>query len=96
MKLIAVIFLCDIQLGGPSWSVTFGRRDSTTASLSAANSDIPLPTSSLSDLISSFASKGFTTNEMVALSGKLLLYIIKMGQWDMMICKEYYQIFAIN
>ncbi|KAL7601052.1 hypothetical protein Lser_V15G25832 [Lactuca serriola] len=58
-----------VALGGPSWSVTFGRRDSTTASLSAANSDIPLPTSSLSDLISSFASKGFTTNEMVALSG---------------------------
>ncbi|KAI3788644.1 hypothetical protein L2E82_01416 [Cichorium intybus] len=58
-----------VALGGPSWNVVFGRRDSTTASLSAANSNLPSPTASLSGLISSFSNQGFTTNEMVALSG---------------------------
>ncbi|XP_076910723.1 cationic peroxidase 1-like isoform X1 [Bidens hawaiensis] len=58
-----------VALGGPSWNVVFGRRDSTTASLSAANSNLPGPGSSLSALISSFSNKGFTANEMVALSG---------------------------
>ncbi|KAK1428127.1 hypothetical protein QVD17_16955 [Tagetes erecta] len=58
-----------VALGGPSWNMVFGRRDSTTASLSAANSNIPAPTLNLSGLISSFSNQGFTTNEMVALSG---------------------------
>ncbi|CAI9758857.1 unnamed protein product [Fraxinus pennsylvanica] len=58
-----------VALGGPSWSVVLGRRDSTTASLSAANSNIPAPTLNLSGLISAFSNKGFTANEMVALSG---------------------------
>ncbi|XP_010041648.1 cationic peroxidase 1-like [Eucalyptus grandis] len=58
-----------VALGGPSWRVLLGRRDSTTASLSAANSDIPAPTLSLSDLITAFSNKGFTAKEMVALSG---------------------------
>ncbi|TMW90116.1 hypothetical protein EJD97_016193 [Solanum chilense] len=58
-----------VKLGGPSWTVLLGRRDSTTASLSTANSDIPAPTLNLSGLISSFSNKGFNTREMVALSG---------------------------
>ncbi|KAF5750753.1 Peroxidase superfamily protein [Tripterygium wilfordii] len=58
-----------VALGGPSWTVQLGRRDSTTASLNAANSNLPGPGSSLSQLISSFSNKGFTTKEMVALSG---------------------------
>ncbi|XP_031101724.1 cationic peroxidase 1-like [Ipomoea triloba] len=58
-----------VALGGPSWNVVVGRRDSTTASLSGANSNIPGPTSSLSQLISSFSNKGFSAREMVALSG---------------------------
>ena len=47
-----------------------GRRDSTTASFSAANSDLPGPGLDLSALISSFSNKGFTAREMVALSGR--------------------------
>ncbi|KAL8142269.1 hypothetical protein V2J09_015301 [Rumex salicifolius] len=58
-----------VALGGPGWTVQLGRRDSLTASLSAANSNLPAPTLSLSGLISSFSTKGFTTTEMVALSG---------------------------
>ncbi|XVE80784.1 hypothetical protein DITRI_Ditri15bG0008100 [Diplodiscus trichospermus] len=57
------------QLGGPSWAVLLGRRDSTTASLNAANSNLPPPSLSLSGLISAFSNKGFTAKEMVALSG---------------------------
>ncbi|OWM79992.1 hypothetical protein CDL15_Pgr006296 [Punica granatum] len=58
-----------VALGGTTWSVQLGRRDSTTASLSAANSELPSPFSDLSDLISAFSNKGFTAKEMVALSG---------------------------
>ncbi|BAT81394.1 cationic peroxidase 1-like [Vigna umbellata] len=58
-----------VALGGPSWNVGLGRRDSTTASKDAATKDIPSPLMDLSALISAFANKGFNTKEMVALSG---------------------------
>ncbi|CAA3012351.1 cationic peroxidase 1-like [Olea europaea subsp. europaea] len=58
-----------VALGGPSWAVVLGRRDSTSASLSAANNNIPAPTLNLNGLISAFSNKGFTAKEMVALSG---------------------------
>ncbi|KAK7854807.1 cationic peroxidase 1 [Quercus suber] len=58
-----------VALGGTNWTVQLGRRDSTTASLSAANSNIPASTSNLSGLLSAFSNKGFTANELVALSG---------------------------
>ncbi|GMI93066.1 peroxidase 52 [Hibiscus trionum] len=58
-----------VALGGPSWNVLLGRRDSASASLNAANSNLPAPTLSLSGLISAFSNKGFTAKEMVALSG---------------------------
>ncbi|KAI3993618.1 hypothetical protein MKX01_002631 [Papaver californicum] len=58
-----------VALGGRSWNVTLGRRDSRTASASAANSNLPGPGSSLSGLITSFGNKGFTATEMVILSG---------------------------
>ncbi|KAK8969595.1 Cationic peroxidase 1 [Platanthera guangdongensis] len=58
-----------VALGGPTWTVKLGRRDSTTASLSQANSDIPSPTSDLNVLISAFSKKGLSTSDMVTLSG---------------------------
>ncbi|XP_054810220.1 cationic peroxidase 1-like [Prosopis cineraria] len=58
-----------VALGGPSWTVLLGRRDSTTASFSSANSDLPAPTLDLNALITAFSNKGFTAKEMVALSG---------------------------
>jgi len=64
------------QLGGLSWTVQLGRRDSTTASFSSANSDLPGPGSDLSGLINAFNNKGFTSREMVALSGNYSYYLI--------------------
>ncbi|KAK2982781.1 hypothetical protein RJ640_025197 [Escallonia rubra] len=59
-----------VSLGGPSWDVKLGRRDSKTASLSDANSGVlPPATSSLSDLTNRFQAKGLSTKDMVALSG---------------------------
>ncbi|WP_369294415.1 peroxidase family protein, partial [Klebsiella pneumoniae] len=58
-----------VKLGGNSWTVLLGRRDSTTASLSTTNANIPGPGSSLSSLINSFSRQGLTTKEMVVLSG---------------------------
>ncbi|KAJ3692121.1 hypothetical protein LUZ60_012471 [Juncus effusus] len=56
-------------LGGPTWDVPLGRRDSTTASLSLANSNLPAPSSDLSTLISKFANQGLNAQDMTALSG---------------------------
>ncbi|THU49961.1 hypothetical protein C4D60_Mb06t15080 [Musa balbisiana] len=56
-------------LGGPKWRVQLGRRDATTASQSDANSNLPGPSSSLANLISSFAAKGLSARDMTALSG---------------------------
>ncbi|KAI4305426.1 hypothetical protein L6164_028794 [Bauhinia variegata] len=59
-----------VILGGPFWDVKLGRRDSKTASLSAANSGvIPSPSSTLSSLISTFQAQGLSAKDMVALSG---------------------------
>jgi len=49
--------------------VPLGRRDSTTASASLANSNLPPPTASLGTLISLFAMQGLSARDMTALSG---------------------------
>jgi len=61
-----------MQLGGPSWDVKVGRRDSRTASFSGANNNIPPPTSGLANLTSLFAAQGLSQKDMVALSGAYL------------------------
>ncbi|XP_047179297.1 peroxidase P7-like [Vigna umbellata] len=58
-----------VLLGGPSWTVPLGRRDARTASQSAANSQIPGPSSDLSTLITMFANKGLTARDLTVLSG---------------------------
>ncbi|KAF3779562.1 Peroxidase 2 [Nymphaea thermarum] len=58
-----------VALGGPSWPVQLGRRDSTTASKDAADTNLPSPFSSLATLISSFQRKGLNARDLVALSG---------------------------
>jgi peroxidase len=61
-----------MQVGGPSWTVKLGRRDSTTASKSLANTDLPLFTDDLNTLISRFTKKNLTPRDMVTLSGKFI------------------------
>ncbi|XP_059457260.1 peroxidase 4-like [Corylus avellana] len=58
-----------VYLGGPSWKVGLGRRDSVTANRTAANTFLPPPTSNLSALVSSFSVQGLSFKDMVALSG---------------------------
>ncbi|KAJ9147874.1 hypothetical protein P3X46_029990 [Hevea brasiliensis] len=58
-----------VAVGGPSWTVNLGRRDSTTASRSLADSDLPAFSDSLDRLISLFGNKGLNERDMVALSG---------------------------
>jgi len=58
-----------VKLGGPTWTVPLGRRDSMTASRDLANADLPPPFFNISGLIAGFAKKGFTAREMTALSG---------------------------
>nr|TKR99851.1 hypothetical protein D5086_0000188550 [Populus alba] len=56
-------------VGGPSYAVKLGRRDSTTASRTLANAELPAFFESLESLISRFQNKGLTARDMVALSG---------------------------
>ncbi|KAM3301929.1 hypothetical protein P3S67_016431 [Capsicum chacoense] len=57
------------SLEGPSWDVQFGRTDARTANLSAANTQLPQTSSSLSTLISLFSTKGLSSSNMTALLG---------------------------
>ncbi|PWA66878.1 heme peroxidase [Artemisia annua] len=57
-----------VMVGGPSWSVRLGRRDSTTANLAQAN-NLPRADQDLQSLISDFRDKGLSERDMVALSG---------------------------
>lgn len=58
-------------MGGPQlfYNVLLGRRDARTASKSAANTNLPPPTLSFSQLISNFKSHGLNLKDLVALSG---------------------------
>ncbi|KAM0864572.1 hypothetical protein ACQ4PT_043827 [Festuca glaucescens] len=56
-----------VALGGPSWTVPLGRRDSTSAT--GPTSDLPAPDSSLTQLQDAFSKKNLNTVDMVALSG---------------------------
>ncbi|GKV35964.1 hypothetical protein SLEP1_g44154 [Rubroshorea leprosula] len=56
-------------VGSPTWTVKLGRRDSTTASRSLAESNLPRFTDDLVSLVSLFGNKGLSARDMVALSG---------------------------
>ncbi|XP_057956286.1 peroxidase P7-like [Malania oleifera] len=58
-----------VALGGPTWAVPLGRRDSRVANFSGANSDLPGPGSSLATLLSMFQVKGLNARDLTALSG---------------------------
>ncbi|KAL7248747.1 hypothetical protein ACSBR2_003479 [Camellia fascicularis] len=57
---------------GPCWEVQMARRDSLTASITAANNNIPGPNSSVATLVTKFQNVGLTLNVMVTLSGNII------------------------
>ena len=58
------------QSGGPRWRVPLGRRDGTTANITAANSNLPSPFDNLTALQQKFGAVGLdATADLVALSG---------------------------
>lgn len=61
------------QSGGPHWEVPLGRRDSKIANLKKANTNIPAPNSTIQNLITLFARQGLSEQDLVALSGELIL-----------------------
>ncbi|KAE8718280.1 Peroxidase 2 [Hibiscus syriacus] len=58
-----------VALGGPSWKVLLGRRDSTTASRTQADTYLPAPFMDLPALINNFKNQGLNERDLVALSG---------------------------
>ncbi|XP_059293701.1 peroxidase 10-like [Lycium ferocissimum] len=54
---------------GLFWSVSLGRRDSLTASQSAANTQLPSPFEPLENITAKFVSKGLDLKDVVVLSG---------------------------
>ncbi|GMI96036.1 peroxidase 52 [Hibiscus trionum] len=57
------------SLGGPTWRVRLGRRDSTTASRALADSVLPSASMDLPALIDNFKKQGLNQRDLVALSG---------------------------
>ncbi|KAM3344308.1 peroxidase 2-like [Capsicum galapagoense] len=58
-----------VALHGPTWEVLLGRRDSTTASRTSANNDIPTPLMDLPALIDNFKKQGLDEEDLVASGG---------------------------
>jgi hypothetical protein len=58
-----------VQAGGAGWPVALGRRDSTTSAFAAAAAFLPTEDMDLPALIQNFARVGFSTEEMIILSG---------------------------
>ncbi|KAL3379239.1 hypothetical protein AABB24_000117 [Solanum stoloniferum] len=56
-------------VGGPTWQVLLGRRDSLTANRTGVDSDIPSPVESLDVMRPQFTNKGMDITDLVALSG---------------------------
>lgn len=58
-----------VAVGGPSWSVRLGRRDSPSPNQAQAQTDLPVATMDLTALIANFDRKTLSVRDMVALSG---------------------------
>ena len=58
-----------VAVGGPTFDLRLGRKDSLESKATDPENQFPLPTMSLSEVIKIFTSKGFSIQEMVALVG---------------------------
>lgn len=56
-------------VGGPSYEVLLGRKDSLVSKSSAVEGNVPRANQTVDEMIKLFAAKGFSVQEMVALSG---------------------------
>ncbi|XP_050375273.1 lignin-forming anionic peroxidase-like [Argentina anserina] len=61
--------VASVAVGGPKWTVKLGRRDSTTASKTLAESSLPSFLDSLESLTNRFSALGLNARDLVALSG---------------------------
>ncbi|KAL7190420.1 hypothetical protein ACSBR2_022655 [Camellia fascicularis] len=57
------------MMGGPYYNVLLGRRDGLVSKSTLVEGNLPRPTMSMTQIINIFSSKGFSIEEMVALSG---------------------------
>ncbi|KAK7278612.1 hypothetical protein RJT34_23644 [Clitoria ternatea] len=57
------------MVGGPFYTVRLGRKDSLDSDASKVDANLPLTNMTMDQIISKFTSKGFTVQEMVALTG---------------------------
>ncbi|KAM0941792.1 putative peroxidase [Dioscorea sansibarensis] len=57
------------MLGGPFYSVPLGRKDSLSSRVLSVEGNLPRPNMTISQILSIFSSKGFSTQEAVALTG---------------------------
>ncbi|XP_059670223.1 peroxidase 63-like [Cornus florida] len=57
------------MMGGPYYTVQLGRKDGLISQSSRVEGNLPRPTMSITQVISIFSSRGFSIQEMVALSG---------------------------
>ncbi|CAM6119914.1 unnamed protein product [Calypogeia fissa] len=67
--LALVALFAVVSAKGPYWEVEYGRRDSTTACFTCANTELPAPFFDVEELTANFAAKGLNQTDMVALSG---------------------------
>ncbi|KAL7587052.1 hypothetical protein Lser_V15G39720 [Lactuca serriola] len=58
-----------VAVDGPTWPVRLGRRDSTSANPGVAQTDLPVASMNLGQLIANFDRKTLSVRDMVALSG---------------------------
>jgi peroxidase len=58
-----------VELGGPSWEVQLGRKDSTTANSTLALFNLPNSSVDLSNLLTQFEKQGLNAKDLVVLSG---------------------------
>lgn len=58
-----------VMVGGPHYNVLLGRKDGLTSKAQDVAGNIPTPNMTMTQLINLFGSKGFSVQEMVALTG---------------------------
>ncbi|KAL2631467.1 hypothetical protein R1flu_016153 [Riccia fluitans] len=68
-----------VQIGGPGWKLSSGRRDGVVSSSIEPLFNLPSPFSDYATLVAGFAAKGLTEKEMVILSGAHTIGITHCG-----------------